>query len=51
LLKSQYGLAAAFSSVSATVTIAGVVVLTGYFVVRKQERQSQQVNLLQEQPQ
>jgi MFS transporter, Spinster family, sphingosine-1-phosphate transporter len=49
ILKSHYGLAAAFSSVSATVTIAGAVVLTGYFLVRRQERQLRTVHSFHEQ--
>jgi predicted MFS family arabinose efflux permease len=39
VLKHDYGLNAIFSSVSATVAFAGVVVLIGYFFVIRQERQ------------
>jgi hypothetical protein len=39
-LKRDYGLGTAFSAISVTVAVAGVVVLTGYFFVRRQEDQA-----------
>ncbi len=39
-LKRDYGLGAAFSAISVTVLVAGVVVLIGYFFVRRQESQA-----------
>ncbi len=41
LLKRDYGLGAAFGGVSATVTLAGVVVLIGYFLIVSQDRRKQ----------
>ena len=46
ILKREYGLAAAFTCVSITVTTAGVVVLLGYFLVRRQELRASESMIL-----
>jgi sugar phosphate permease len=40
-LKRDYGLGAAFGGVSATVAMAGIVVLLGYFLILRQDRHKQ----------
>jgi hypothetical protein len=40
-LKRDYGLGTAFGGVSATVAMAGIVVLLGYFLILRQDRHKQ----------